>query len=315
MSIINRNERQLRNYSRLLFWATAILVSLSIAMTAKFGWSWGVDPLDKVLCAGVAASMDIVGALAMTGCAMFYARRQYISGTIALVLVVAFAAASSVAIFGYQSSNRVSMAKAREKINQIDSDQLSWLRAQTVTASKDRKETMFGEVKEQVAAIKSTGATMEPDAQAEEIAAAVGVSADKVRRWLNLGTSATVLAGQFACLWLYGFIRHRVEPEIAEQQRKNTPRIHPGLLATKSGMTIDKARDDIVALFASGGRLQSGKEASQRWGVDEATGSRWLDAMREEGLVVRKKWGRHRLVLPGRMIRTLNASSASPTIQ
>src|SRR5262249_17375475 len=95
---------------------------------------------------------------------------------------------------------------------------------------------------------------------------------------------------QFASLWLLGFLRQRVEPETAAFAKVDGA--EACRFPEKNGrMTYEKAREDILRLIAVGGSLPSGNEAAARWEVRAGTASKWLQAMRREGIIIRRRIG------------------------
>lgn len=58
-----------------------------------------------------------------------------------------------------------------------------------------------------------------------------------------------------------------------------------------------EARTDLISMTAHGARVGSGRELSQRWGVNEGTVSKWLGDFAREGLIKREANGQRRGVV------------------
>jgi hypothetical protein len=167
---------------------------------------------------------------------------------------------------------------------------------------------MLGEIKEQIQVMKTTGAaTVEPDAQASELAKAFGSDESKVRRWLNIGSAIVLLGAQFACLWLDGFLRHRVEPETARQETRQGHRWEDrppyeestgNVLENPRRFTKQEARADLQMMIATRTPLLHGNGFAARWGVRASTSSKWLRAFRAEGLIKRRQVGLRKIAVP-----------------
>lgn len=286
----SRTERQVRNVGRGLFWISAILVCLSIAMTGKFGWSFGIDLADKPIFAATAATIDILGAFLMTTCGLLFGRKHYGAGVLALAFVLLCGGASAVSIYGYQSSNRTGVAKAREKAAKLDENALEWFKSLATIGPKGERQERIGDVKEQLRSLKGSLNELEPDTQASELAATFRTDPDSVRRVITMAGSGLILAAQFACLWLCGYLRQRVEPEASTISPDFARRFHATDLQSKER----NARQDLLTLIAEGGTIASNKEAAERWNVDKATAHRYLEKFHAEGLIKRRRNGKRR---------------------
>lgn len=58
-----------------------------------------------------------------------------------------------------------------------------------------------------------------------------------------------------------------------------------------------EARADLIAMVAHGAEIGSGRELSQRWGVNEGTVSKWLGDFQREGIIKRQPNGQRRGVV------------------
>ena len=279
----SRAEKQVRNLCRGLFWVSIILLVVTISMTGRFGWNLGVTYSDKFLYAIGNGAVDVVGALIMAGCGVCIARRSYIAGTLAGLGAVVCILLSGFAIFGFLASNRTAVAKHIAKIEATDAGQLDWLRNQTMAKGHNtqQKETFFVGVKEQIREIKSALPQL-PDAQAEDLAKLAGIPEEDMRRWLTLLGTGAILFCQFACLGLYGYIRQRIEPDLAdagkgeptspvllEPKRKQNRRLTP--------FNAEAAREDLLKLLADGHPIPSQAWLGKRWGCSDAAVSQRLN--------------------------------------
>src|SRR5262245_1458567 len=149
----SRAERQVRNLCRGLFWASLVLLAITISMTGRLGWSQGVSLGDRVLNATGFGAIDIVGALLMSACGVCVARRMYAAAFVVAIGAAVSICITGVAIFGFLASNRIAVAKFRDKIEALDVDQLAWLRGQTVSKGNNaqQRDTFLGGVERQLA--------------------------------------------------------------------------------------------------------------------------------------------------------------------
>ena len=306
MKVSSRVERQTRNLTRGLFWISLLLLGVTMVMTGKFGWDSGTSVENKALNAIGHGAVDIVGALLITGSAVCIAWRYFTAGVIVFVFACVCIGISGLGVFGFLSSNRIAVSKTAAKAEKVDSDQLEWLRNQTVVkgGSAAQRDTFLGEIKGQLRELKS-GHVTAPDAQTEELAAAVGWTKEEMNRVLTGISAGSILFAQFACLWLYGFLRHRIEPDIET---------HNSSVASSSGTSgadplgnNGRTRfksvpfDEGRALRDLQDRLARGehpiaKDLAQSWQRPKNTVSTWINGWEENGLLVRKQSGNRKLI-------------------
>lgn len=262
-----------------------------------------------------AAAVDLVGAMLMSGCGICFARNSRAVGVFVGFLAVCCAVVTAYGIFGYQSSNRIAVAKHKAAIGRIDTDQLEWLKNQTTSSAKGERQTMLGEVKEQVKAIKN-GDIIVGDTQSSELAAAFGTTEDEVRRWTTMGMAGILLGCQFACLWLNGFLRHRIEPDAATPpnwqvqaaySNGTTPK-NPALDAPATKFSLvqavgarigrfneEQALADLTRRLAAGEEPLA-KDMAVAWKRPVNTVSMWINKWERQMLLSRKQKGTKKLI-------------------
>jgi hypothetical protein len=146
-------------------------------------------------------------------------------------------------------------------------------------------------VDDQIAKLNSGELVTVSDGQATTISRVTGWNEAQTRSWAITGTSAALLFIQHACLWFYGFLRHRVEPVVmalaTSGHADSGVAQFKGQFAkfakfgTKFGK--DDARRDVIRLLVAEDGFPSNRELARRWGVSTTTVCHWLQDFRGEG--------------------------------
>lgn len=310
-------EKQVRNQARGLFFVSALLLVTCATMTGLFGWSLGRSLIEKVVFAMGLVGSDLAGAYLMATSGICYANKEVGAAWGAVLAALVCCALTFSGIIGFQADSREAQVASREQASKMAADYLGWSKSIAVDAvaaqgkEKDKTgstaktmtagiEAVGKAVSEQMAKINSGELTAVGDGQSATIARVTGWSETKTRSWTITGTSATLLFVQYASLWFYGFLRHRIEPAVSALN--NGPR------AAGNGRhfpdTVEKvsrvqARSDIQLLVSQKVELCN-SEIAARWGVSESEASKWLSDFQQEGIIRRVPRGRRKVVVAPR---------------
>lgn len=293
----SRAEKQIRNLSRGLFWVSTGLLVVCMAMTGLFGWSIGTELSNKVALAVGYGAADAAGALFWAGSGVCFAWRARAVGVLALALGTVCFAVSLSAVVGFQANNREVIAQARERALNASSAYLDWSKtAVTESAGKGKAggahvltgiEAVGAQVKEQIKMLNSGEIAALADGQAFTLARMLGVKEADARSWAIGGGSAALLLIQYGCLWLYGFFRHRLEPQIATWNAVSMPRHSRhspqsrqsfDMPSQTDAMSEQEAREELDRLLATGYRIDNMAILARRFGWSAHKTARWLRA-------------------------------------
>jgi len=288
----SRAEKQVRNLGRGLFALSVILLISCVGMTALFGWGLGTDPVNRALLALGFGATDVAGGVIMGFCGACFALKSWRVGTAALACACVCFVVSLYGVIGFQSSNRETLAQARERAVKLSDDYLAWSKSTTATAAKgsgkaqqDLLVTGLNAVGEQVKGqikMLQDGSLIVPDAQASTLSRLLPVDEATARSWGIMAGSAALLLIQYACLWFYGFLRHKLEPAVialAAADYRQFAASTAGNLPHPHGFTPDQARADLEILLSSGFDLSKYGAVTQlarRWSWTNNRTARWL---------------------------------------
>jgi hypothetical protein len=312
VKVSSRVERQTRNLARGLFWVGILLLGVTISMTGKFGWDSGTTYPNKWLNAIGHGAVDIVGAMLITGSAVCIGWRYRVAGFIVFLGACVCIAISGIAVFGFLSSNRVGISQSAANAAKVDNDQLEWLRNQTVTkgGSASQRDTFLGEIKGQIRELKAADVTA-PDTQSSELATMVGVTTAQMNRSLTAINAAAILFAQFAVLWLYGFLRHRIEPDAEDRANQNSGDGSGGtsgwnLAAVKAApkfkavqFSKEQAFAALMQKLAAGEQIPNAQTLCVEWNRPKNTVHIWLKEWGEAGYLTRKRSGNSKAIVAG----------------
>jgi hypothetical protein len=291
----SRMERQVRNLSRGLFWVSSGLLIVCMAMTGLFGWSIGTELSNKIALAVGYGAADAAGALFWAGSGVCFAWRARAVGVLSLVLGSICFAVSLSAVVGFQSANREAIAQARERGMNASTAYLDWSKtAVTDSASKAKGsgahvlsgiEAVGVQVKEQIRMLNAGEIAAVSDGQAYTFAKMLGIKEVDARSWAIGGGSAALLLIQYGCLWLYGFFRHRLEPQIATWNAMSMPRQVRHTQQSRQSfdvpdqtdaMSEPDAREELDRLLSTGYRIDNMSFLARRFGWTTHKTARWL---------------------------------------
>lgn len=318
---ISASQQQVQSLTRGLYWVGISALVVCMTMTALFGWRTGTSDLDRVLMAATNGLIDLTGALLMSACGVLFAWRYRLAGACVLICASVCIAFSILAIFGFQSSNRVAVAKHAQRVEALDTGQLKWLREQTVEKSlpKGERQSLLGEVKSQIETIKKTGMTPD-DEQANNLAPMLNMNIDAIRRWLIMISSSMVLFAQFVCLWLHAFFKHRSQPAETQPSHPSNRNLPPGSsngtsppypvsdmvnpqfrLVPDTGQRIGKfskaqALRDLQNRLAAGEVLPEQNVLVELYKRPKNTISAWLSDWQDRGLISRTRDGNRKVI-------------------
>jgi len=281
-----RAARQVRNIEFGLLAGGIVLLGLTMSMAGRFGYGLGHDELGRWGNAAFYMVADALGAVLMSVIGVLFAWRHFAVGiltTFAMVVCVVFSMNS---IFGFQSANRTAVTTNHETVQKHNEKRLDWLRGQVIDKglAKDRQ-AFLHEEREQFKSMQ--GVTIDPDAQATELAKLLGIGKGDAQSRLNMISAAFILFLQFVCLSLRSFLRHRVEPAVsawttANDRQLSTPTSDN--LANPEVFTKAAARSDLERLLATGFSLEkygAYSTLARRWGWKVNTTSRWVRAQED----------------------------------
>lgn len=296
----SRMERQVRNLGRGLFGLSGVLLIVCVAMTGMYGYSLGTDPVNGALLAFGFGAADIAGGLSASFCGACYALKTRKAGTLALVAAVACFAFSFYGVVGFQSTNRETLAQAREKATKISDDTMAWSRQTAITAAsalaakatgKSQAEILtsgihaVGEQAEKQIKLIQSGALPTADATSATLSRVFRLDEQTARSYAISGGSALLLAIQYFCLWAYGFARHSLEPAVSAQSALSLSQFAGDKSANfpakprLPGFSDDEARDEFALLLRNGFRLDKYGAYSflaRRFGWTPHRTIRWL---------------------------------------
>ncbi len=314
----SRMEKQVRNQARGLFFVSALLLVACATMTGLFGWSLGRSLVERVVFAMGLVGSDLAGAYLMATSGTCSANKEVGAawGAVAAALVCCLLTFSG--IIGFQSESREAQVASREQAAKIADDFLGWSKSIAVDAmqsqgkEKDKGastsktmtagiEAVGKAVNDQMAKLNSGEMAAVGDGQATTISRVTGWSEAKTRSWTITATSATLLFIQYACLWFYGFLRHRIEPAVRSQNHgpawaEKGRRSHDSVGDSVVGVSREMAKFDVQQQIAASVEL-SNEEYASRWGVAESKASRWLTQFQREGVLRRVPRGRRKVAI------------------
>jgi len=143
-------------------------------------------------------------------------------------------------------------------------------------------------VDDQIAKLNSGELVSVSDGQATTISRVTGLNEAQTRSWAITGTSAALLFIQHACLWFYGFLRHRVEPVVSALAASGHANSGDAQFEAQFGkfgakLSKDDARRDVIRMLVAEDSFPSNLELARRWRVSPTTVCHWLQDFREEG--------------------------------
>lgn len=309
----SRMEQQIRNQSRGLFWVSAALLIACMTMTGLFGWSFGNSLVNKAVFAMGLGAADLGGAYLIATCGTCLASKQTGAGIGALLAALVCFVVTLTGIIGFQSENREGQAQSRERATKLADTWLDFTTSATAKATQDAKgksqsqafavgiESVGKAVKDQIAMLQSGELAPLVDGQATTIARLSGCQdAEKckhaeaaARSWAISGTSGALLFIQYACLWFYGFLRHRLEPILAAQNVVGRTQFN-GVKAFNSSkspaFSEESARERLDLLLAGGFQLDKYGAYSflgREFGWTTPRTIRWLE--RQSDLTIKAK--------------------------
>src|SRR5262249_48670650 len=297
----SRMERQVRNQTRGLFWVSGALLLACMTMTALFGWSLGRTIIDKCVFAMVLAAADLGGAFLMATCGTCSASKERWAAAGAFAVAVICYVVTLSGVIGFQSESRENRAAARQRAAELAKGAIEWTKSISGRViARDAKgkatgastftlgiESVAKVVDDQIAKLNSGELVTVSDGQATTISRVTGWNEAQTRSWAITGTSAALLVIQYACLWFYGFLRHRIEPAVsalASSTHANSSEAQFGKFG-KFGTQLSKddARRDVIRLLAAKDLFPSNLELARRWRVSPTTVCHWLQDFRKEG--------------------------------
>ncbi len=266
----SRNERQIRNQSRGLFWVSAALLLACMTMTGMFGASLGRTIVEKAAYAVGLCGMDLAGALLVSFSGVCFANKERGAATAIFLAALVVFAVTLLGMIGFQSETREAVAQSREQASKIANTWIEFTTSATLRAlpqgkSKEQPqafavgvESVAKAAKDQIAMLGSGELNPVADGQATTISRMTGVQEATARSWSISGMSGALLFAQYVCLWCYGFARHRIEPKIAAQNVVGMTQF-AGDKTTKSANDLafsdDDARKDLDLLLSGGFRI------------------------------------------------------------
>jgi len=325
----SRMERQVRNQARGLFWVSVLLLISCATMTGLFGWSQGRTLIEKAVFLIGLVGADLGGAYLMSTSGTCSANKERGAAAGAAVFAMLCMVLTFTGIIGFQSENRESQAQARERAAKVAESFVDWAKNTTGEAmalekvkeakSKEKPtgvasafalgvENVGKAVEKQISMLQSGELAAVGDGQATTIARITGLREADARSWAISGTSAALLVIQYACLWYYGFLRHRIEPAVTS--------LNHGPRASENGrhfpdsvrkVAKPEAKLDIQQLVAANIELCN-EELAARWGVSESEASKWQSEFAREGLMRRVQRGRRKVAVAP--LRQINGNGA-----
>jgi hypothetical protein len=301
-------ERRVRNQARGLLLVSVALLLACTTMTALFGWSLGRNVIDKFIFAMGLAAADLGGAYLIATCGTFSASNEKRAASLAFFAAGVCCVLTLTGIIGFQSESREGLAQSRERAVRIVDSYVNWARDTTVEAvQKDKSkgavalatgiETVGKAVRDQIGMLQTGDVVPLADGQATTISRIIGISEVRTRSWSIGITSAALLLIQYACLWCYGFMRHRIEPAVSA--------LTNGPLATENNDSVrdsvrrvsrSEAKSDIAQLVAAGMELCNA-QCAKRWGIPESQATKWLNDFARMGIVRRVQRGRRKVAV------------------
>ncbi len=287
---VPRDERQVRNLARGLFWVSAALLMACMTMTALFGWSLGTSWVNKAVFALGLASADVAGALLMNTSGACSANSEANASRGAFAVAVVCFCLTLFGVVGFQSENREATVQARERASNVSAAYLDWSKT-AVTDAADKKgkgqpqailsgiQAVGDQVKDQIRMLQSGELPAMADGQATTIARITGLKEADARSYSTAGGSVALLLIQYACLWFYGFVRQKIEPQIIARNSvgmSRMPQNADGKPAKPLIFSDFDAREDLDRLLATGYHIDNISFLARRWGWSPNRAGRWL---------------------------------------
>ncbi len=276
-----RAAKQVRNLEFGLLLGGIVLLGLTMSMAGRFGYGLGHDELGRWGNAAFYVTVDAIGAALMSAIGILVAWRHYSMAaltTFAMAICVTFSVAS---IFGFQSANRTAVTKNYEATEKRGDDRLNWLRGQVADKSLTKERSTFlAEEREQYKNLQQVQS--DPDAQASELAAMLGVKKGEAQRGLNIAGAFIMLFLQFSVLSLRSYLRHRVSPAVDAWTTANIRELTADNLDNPDSppqFSKADARADLVRLIERGFSLDKHGAFStlaKRWGWKVNTTARFV---------------------------------------
>jgi hypothetical protein len=301
----SRNERQVRNQACGLFWVSGALLIACMTMTALFGWSLGRTLIDKCVFAMGLAAADLGGAFLMAACGTCSANKERWAAAGAFAAAAICYVLTLSGVIGFQSESRENQAAARQQAAELAKGAIEWTKSVSGRAiARDAKgkatgasmftlgvESVAKVVDDQIAKLNSGELVTISDGQATTISRVTGWNEAQTRSWAIAGTSAALLVIQYACLWFYGFLRHRIEPAVSALASSAIANSGEAQFARQFGkfgkfgakFSKDDARRDVIRMLATEDLFPSNLDLARRWRVSPTTVCHWLQDFREEG--------------------------------
>jgi hypothetical protein len=225
-----RMERQVRNLGRAALFVGVALLIVITGMTARYGWTqtpggWE----DKISQAAINGVIDLTGAVSAAMWGAFFAMRFRLAGIAVTFLAFGCAAYTYQAVVGFQSSNRETLAAARERASVMSNAYIDWAKTVTTKAiegDKDRKgqprtdalmagiDAVGTQVVGQMKMLQGGELVVSPDSQATTFARMLGIKEADARSYTVTVTSVLIIFIHYMSFWAYGFIRQRLEPAV-----------------------------------------------------------------------------------------------------
>lgn len=301
----SRMERQVRSQARGLHFVSLALLAACMTMTALFGWGFGRTLIEKITFAGGLAAIDLAGALLMKSNGTWSAHREYGALFWGGCGAAICAAITFLGILGFQSEARESQVASRERAVQVADDVLAYAKT-TVTDAVSQQakgksanpalisagiETLGKAAKDQIGMLQSGELVVSADGAGKTLSRVTGLTEAQARSWTVTVLSAAFLAIQYVLLYLYGFMRQRIEPVVAALAASGHHVDSGDNVASKFGKPakfanspkFDEARREVVRLIITGNPFPTNKEFARRWNVSSTTACHWLQALRDEG--------------------------------
>ena len=271
-------------------------------------WSLGRTLVDKFVFAIGLAAADLGGAYLIQTSGTFSASNEKRAARRALFAAGVCCVLTLTGMIGFQSESREGMAQSRERAVRIVDSFITWARDTTVEAvQKDKSkgavalatgiETVGKAVRDQIGMLQTGDVVPLADGQATTISRIIGISEAQTRSWSISITSGALLFIQYACLWCYGFMRHRIEPAVSA--------LTNGPLAIENDDTVrdsvrrisrSEAKSDIAQLVAAGIELCNA-QCAERWGIPESQATKWLNNFARAGILRRVQIGRRKVAV------------------
>lgn len=289
----SRMEKQIRNQARGLFWVSALLLVACATMTGMFGWSMGRTGIEKFVFAMGLVAADLAGAYLIATSGTCAASKEVWAARKAMMAAGVCCILTFTGIVGFQSESREGQVQSRERAIGMSDSFVEWSKTTTGTAvaqAKGRPSETFvlgikevgKAVKDQIGMLQSGELAGVADGQATTFGRLTGMSEASTRSWAISGTSGALLFIQYACLWFYGFLRHRLEPIVAAQSLVSSSQFSAEKAASFANHAIftdAQARDDLTLLLRGGFQVDKYGAYSylaRRFGWSPNRTIRWL---------------------------------------